>query len=269
MISTGQGRRETAVGFTSTDLLLTLGALALLALLQLPAFAYNREDSHRAVCAENLRRLTLSWLMYADDNGGRLAPNFSSGLTSLTNNWVAGILDYSIRSDNTNPATITQARLYPYNQATEIYRCPADLSAVQGQLRIRSYSMNGWLGTGASGWNVMPSSFQIPTRLDSVRQPDRTFVFIEEHPDSINDGLFVMDMLNTGTKARIIDFPAAYHYVGANLGFGDGSVQYREWLDARTTPPMRFGSGPGLVLDVSSAGNPDIQWLQDRTTYRK
>src|SRR6266542_1848804 len=186
---------STDAAFSLTELLAVLGVLGLLAVLQVSALAHNKGNSHRAVCADNLRRLALSWLMYADDNSGRLAPN-QADLLPTTYNWVAGWLDFSTRADNTNPATITGAKLYPYNRAVEIYRCPEDFSSYRGQLRLRSYSMNSWVGTGSSGWIGSPTSaFQLAADRSQIRQPDRTFVFIEEHPDSINDGTFYVDVV--------------------------------------------------------------------------
>ena len=248
-VSRSQGQEA---AFSRVDLLALLAVLALLVCMQLPALAHNKGNSHRAVCADNLRRLGLSWLMYGDDNCGRLAPNGSDAFP-ITNNWVAGWLDFASRTDNTNVAMITGAKLYPYNKAVEIYRCPDDLSAYRGQLRIRSYSMNGWVGDGTSEWT---SGFQIMTNRSRIRQPDRTFVFIEEHPASINDGLFVVDMSASGP---LVDYPVSYHYSGANLGFADGSVVYHQWLNIPATigpilPPIR---------------GPDVTWLQSVTTYRK
>ena len=246
------GQYESA--FSRVELLAVLAVLALLAIIQSSALAHIKGNSHRAVCADNLRRLALSWLMYADDNRGRLAPN---GDSPSTNNWVSGVLDFS-GTDNTNLARITQAKLYPYNKAVTIYRCPDDLSAVRGQLRIRSYSMSGWVGEGTIAFT---SGFQTITNRSQLRQPDQTFVFIEEHPDSINDGLFVVDM-TPGPGARIIDFPAAYHYYGANVGFADGSAHSRHWLDPRTSPVR-------LSFLVPSPNNPDVAWLQSISTYRQ
>ena len=246
--------REQDSGFSRLELLAVLSVLAMLAAIQLSALAHNKGNSHRAVCADNLRRLAISWLMYADDNRGRLAPN---GDSPSTNAWVTGFLDYS-GTDATNVSKITQAKLFPYNRAVEIYRCPDDLSIVRGQLRVRSYSMNGYVGDGTVGWT---SGFQTMTNRSQIRQPDRTFVFIEEHPDSINDGLFVIDM-TAGVGARLIDFPAAYHHYGANLGFADGSAQFRPWVDPRTSPIR-------LTFGLSSPNNADIAWLQSVTTYRK
>ena len=248
-VSRSQGQEA---AFSRVDLLALLTVLTLLALMQFSALAHTKGNSHRALCADNLRRLALSWLMYADDNCGRLAPNGSDAFP-ITNNWVAGWLDFASRTDNTNVAMITGAKLYPYNKAVEIYRCPDDLSAYRGQLRIRSYSMNGWVGDGTSEWT---SGFQIMTNRSRIRQPDQTFVFIEEHPASINDGLFVVDM---SASASLVDYPASYHYSGANLGFADGSVVYHQWLNIPATigpifPPIR---------------GPDVTWLKSVSTCRK
>src|SRR5438093_11677370 len=166
----GHGRQKGATGFSLSDLLAIVGVLSLLFLLQISAFAHNKGNSHRALCADNLRRLALSWLMYADDNLGRLAPNRSDPFP-VTNNWVTGFLDYS-GTDATNLSKITQAKLYPYNKAVEIYRCPDDLSIVRGQLRVRSYSMNGYVGDGTVGWTA---GFQTMTNRSQFRQSDRTF----------------------------------------------------------------------------------------------
>ena len=177
---------STAAAYSFTELLAVLGVLALMAVLQVSALAHNKGNSHRAVCADNLRRLALSWLMYADDKRGRLAPNRPGG---TTNNWVASPFD-SPGSGPDDPRTITLARLYPYNKAIAIYRCPEDLWAVNHlrtglRMNVRSYSMNGWVGDGASGWVATPDVFQKMIRHFQVRQPDQAFVFLEEHFDSI------------------------------------------------------------------------------------
>ena len=92
--------------------------------------------------------------------------------------------------------------------------------------------------------------------ISQIRQPDQTFVFIEEHPDSINDGLFVVDM---SASAPMVDYPAPYHYAGSQLGFADGSVRYHLWISLATTlgpilPPIR---------------GPDVVWMESVTSYRK
>jgi prepilin-type processing-associated H-X9-DG protein len=60
----------------------------------------------------------------------------------------------------------------------------------------------------------------------------------------------------------MVDFPAPYHGRGAALGFADGHAQVRVWRDNRTVPPG------GLFLNVAQPNNPDIIWLQERSTRR-
>jgi prepilin-type processing-associated H-X9-DG protein len=244
-----QNSTTSSAGFSFADLLAVVGILALLAVIQMPAWAHNKGNSHRFVCADNLRRLGLAWLMYADDNRGRLAPN---GDFPATNNWVGGVLDFASSADNTSVTTITRAKLYPYARAVEIYRCPEDFSSSRGQLRIRSYSMSGWVGDGVREWN---SGFQTMTNRSLIRQPDQTFVFVEEHPNSINDGYFIVDMVSLLT----LDNPAPYHVSGSNLGFADGSVRYHQWLSVPAINELIF----------RSVGGPDVTWLQSVAAYRK
>jgi prepilin-type processing-associated H-X9-DG protein len=252
--------KEAAVSIV--EMLAIIAVLALLGALQLSALANQRSNTSQTVCADNLRRLSVAWQMYADDHQGRLVPNSSS-----TNDWVTGWLSLSpFNSANTNLALITQARLYPYARDVAIYRCPADLTAMGTRLRVRSYSMNNWVGEGAAAW--FSGSGSVQWRLDQVRQPDRTFVFTEEHPGSLNDGMMLvsMDGFTAPSQLRIVDYPGSFHFLGANLSFADGSVQYRRWTDPRTTPP---DTGKNFPLNVASPNNADVAWLQTVSTYRR
>jgi len=77
------GSRENKAGFSRVELLSILAILVLLTCFQLPALAHNKASSHRARCADNLRRLMLSWQEYADDNRGVLVPNQPPGSPAI------------------------------------------------------------------------------------------------------------------------------------------------------------------------------------------
>ena len=124
--------------------------------------------------------------------------------------------------------------------------------------------MNNWIGGSAWGgsgpWTVYTNLAQV-----TAAGPDRLWVLLDEHPDSINDGFFAVDMTGYPTspgQTRIVDFPAYYHGRGATAGFADGRAEVRVWRDNRTVPPG------GLVLNVNQPNNPDIIWLQERSTRR-
>lgn len=264
----GPDRREQDA-FTFTDLLVVLGVVTVLALLTLTAMAHSQPSSDRAGCANNLRRLMQAWQMYADDNTGRLMGNYSPTPGSA---WVSGNLDYSpANSDNTNTAKLTTpafAQIGPYVNSSSLFRCPADAAAlvVGGvpTLRVRSYSMNAYVGPNSD--LPLSPTYQMMTKLVEVSQPDRVFVLLEEHPGSLNDSVFLLDLTRVGLSALIIDYPGHFHLGGANLGMADGHVEHWQWSDARTMPPM---NGAPLALNVSSPNNPDVARIQAAASYPK
>jgi prepilin-type processing-associated H-X9-DG protein len=96
--------------------------------------------------------------------------------------------------------------------------------------------------------------------------PAQHWVFIDEHPDSINDGNFIVTISSSPSQTRIVDYPAAWHDRGAGLAFADGRAEIHRWLDARTMPAPRYDGS--LALNVASPNNPDVAWLAARTSAR-
>ncbi len=250
--------------------MVALGVVAILALLSLSAVAHNQPSSDRAGCANNLRRLMQAWQMYADDNSGLLMAHAATG-GDLP--WVSGNMDFNFgNADNTTPLKLTNAAyaaIGPYVNSSELFRCPADPSTIVfgdgPKSRVRSYSMSELMG------NPMPSTwspmFQVMAKSTEIPQPDRTLVLLEEHPDSLNDSQFAIDLGHVGAAARIIDYPGAFHQGGANLGMADGRVKNWLWADGRTMPPITFTAT--LPLNVSSPNNPDVARLQAAASYLK
>ena len=97
--------------------------------------------------------------------------------------------------------------------------------------------------------------------------PSKNWLLIDEREDSINDGFFVVDMLgypNAPASIMLVDFPASYHNGAAGLNFADGHSEIKKWVDARTRPILK--KGQHLTLNISSPRNPDMVWLQERST---
>jgi prepilin-type N-terminal cleavage/methylation domain-containing protein/prepilin-type processing-associated H-X9-DG protein len=275
-MSSRMPERRSQRGFTLVELLVVIAICGILAGVLLPALARAKTKAQGAGCLSNNRQLALAWLMYADDNNGRLPYNLGGttgrrvAAQGSPMNWVNGVLDWELSPDNTNPATITGASLAPFlNNAVRAYRCPADnvLSGLQQRAgwdhRMRSYSMNAMMGDAGdaseSGYNVNnPGYFQF-FKLSSIPQPLKLFVFLDEHPDSIDDGYFI----NNGDASEWIDLPASYHNGAATFCFADGHSESHRWQEPSTVPPSRPDAAV-LLVAIPPAQRSDFQWVVQR-----
>lgn len=219
--------------------------------------------------------------------------------------WVAGLMrggssiggPYS-GIDATNSALLVDPRysqLAPYVKNPALYRCPADLStwSTSGTpgsnetARVRSYSMsqaigplpNGqlidsghiaghWLSSGnASAPGGTPWRVYIKESDLVAPTPSQLWVMLEEHPDSINDAAFAVQMpLNSGSTF-FIDFPAKYHNNACDFSFADGHVESHRWQVPSVMPPTVWAADTVSLSGSTPAPNdPDILWLAHRTS---
>jgi prepilin-type N-terminal cleavage/methylation domain-containing protein/prepilin-type processing-associated H-X9-DG protein len=234
------GSAKPPSAFTLIELLIVIAIIALLAGLLAPTLAKAKGRARRTVCLNQFKQLALCWTMYNQDNDGRLPQSYSFDPAGNlnTNIWVRGSMDDSPaygqvdpgRLDSTNVDTIVRGSLYPYNQSPAIYRCPSDRSLTKGVPRVRSCSMNGWMGGKPLAGEDEYRLFLNESDLIAPGPAD-AFVFIDEHELSINDGWFAMDM--RGTHGWI-DLPASRHENAFSLSFADGHVEIWTSHDPRT-----------------------------------
>ena len=128
-------------------------------------------------------------------------------------------------------------------------------------------------GAYAGAWLPSPP-YQIYAKLSSIRISSKTFVFIEEHPNSINDGAFAVNMANdlADTSVKIVDFPASHHAGSGELAMADGHVEIHRWLGSKIKPPINLvlAQTGATVAENVPAGDSvaDIRWLSDNTTTK-
>jgi len=276
-------------GFTLIELLVVIAIIAILAGMILPVLAKAKQKAQGIMCMNNHRQLILAWRMYSEDNRDVLvfATADPQG-PKAPYSWVQGVLDFDpVNRSNWDVAQdIKKSPLWKYcGNAAGIWRCPADTSKVvptvgpfagQAVPRVRTMAMSIWTG----GWEGTDAgccgpSWRVYSKFTDMVNPGaaRTWVLMDEREDRINYGNAFTDMTgypdSPGQWRFHFDFPASYHNRAGGFSFADGHAEIKKWLDARTMPPLNDTVAWNAVEYVPSPRNPDIYWMQDRSTRKK
>jgi prepilin-type N-terminal cleavage/methylation domain-containing protein/prepilin-type processing-associated H-X9-DG protein len=274
------------VGFTLLELLIVVAIIGVLAAMLLPALARSKARAQAIFCMNDRKQLALAWTMYSGDNNDRLVYNLGGDANRQSlaprdqPNWVNNIMDWDTSPDNTNTAFVSTSLLGAYASfAASIYKCPADKALSKEQkdagwtARVRSVSMNAMIGDPGQllqgGANVNNPNYLQFLKESDIQNPSTIFVFLDEHPDSINDGYF----LNTNGAAGYsnpewVDLPASYHNGGGSFSFADGHTEIHHWLCDSTKRPSLPEAAP-LPMEIHSTPaqeRADFDWVLRRTS---
>jgi prepilin-type processing-associated H-X9-DG protein len=271
-------------GFVPIEVLAIVAVVFLLMAIALPAASKLKSRSGSFRCSVNHKQIAHAWQLYAHDNGGRSANNFilpdteAAIVTGRFDTWANNIMTWGASGGSTADRSVTnlawaaKGLLHPYTSGDVwLYKCPSDvfISAVQRQRghqkRVRSVSMNAMIGRVS---NVADSNsgrswgfggvYRQWLKARDIPDPAMTFLTLDEHPDSINDGFFISDP-NAPTWG---DIPATLHSGATTFSFADGHAETRKWRSATSRYPVRFVYPQPRTFDA--AGRQDFAWYVSR-----
>jgi prepilin-type N-terminal cleavage/methylation domain-containing protein/prepilin-type processing-associated H-X9-DG protein len=240
------GRRR---AFTLIELLVVIAIIAILAAILFPVFARAREQARKTSCLSNLKQLSLSFLMYAQDYdetfpGIRFGNNPGEG-------W-----PWSVWPGSVDWTGVFTHGVQPYIKNRQIFQCPSgtDNDRWSGANGV-SYCYNEYMYNYSQGWSKQAQVGGAPAGVASVSILSECFssgIYMDWEgagpalPGNVIDGL---------NRIRYHTWnPWKPNHDGTNLAYADGHTKFMakdamrsyrmpsNWTDNRQRPIVYPGA---------------------------
>ncbi len=260
-------------GFTLIELLVVIAIIAILAAMLMPALNKAKIRAVSAQCMGNSKQLGLAWVMYSGENRESLPINSDwCGSYNGIPSWVTSVMDWGTGSDNTNMVKLVKdgsSLLGSYLGSNyKVFACPAanfvkdQQRALGWDHRVRSVAMNGSVGDGSkfgTGWanvHIVKKSTEFHTP-----GPSDVWLFLDEHPDSIDDETFYTPNYTAGIT-KLLEIPGCQHAGACGVTFADGHSEIHKWKGKFSSQPVTYSYTINVTI---SSSDPDLAWLAQRT----
>ena len=301
--------RSKRLAFTLIELLVVIAIIAIIASILLPVLNKAQMRAQEIQCENNISQLTRGVLLYSGDQNGLFPPNpdyeaFPCWVAgSMRSGSPLAGTPYS-GTDATNSQLLVDSRyscMADIVKNPAVYKCPADLSTWSTSSsaghnerpRVRSYSMSQSVGPNESGtinptaaggnyvghWlsnrnNSAPGGFPWKVFIkDSAiigMSPSDLFVLVDEHPNSINDGAFAVQVPINHQQTYFIDMPGKTHGgTSCGFSFADGHAEIHRWQEPSVIPNIVWAADTSAGVggaQYSAPSDPDVYWLVRHAT---
>lgn len=219
--------KVTCSAFTLVELLVVMAVVGLLAGLSVPAIQKATESGRRSACTSNIKNLTQTLLLYAQQNDG----NFPS-IVYRGKSWPTCLFEAGL---------IRAPTAYSENQGKNMFYCPSACS-------VRKPSLGNWL---TYCMNDYAGARDPQVGLQSAFGMKQVRVSAHSKFSLIMDGCWKdggyaanvnpLDQPPTGAHPPSKDTNSPT--LGVNVGFADGHVEMVKKSDIPNDPSKVFWSG--------------------------
>ena len=255
-------------GFTLIELLVVIAIIAVLMAILMPALNRAREQGKRAMCNGNLKQLTLAWIMYADENDGKLVNGAPLGTPGQADAgpgnhpneipWVGRCYASNYGSggqvpEQTQIRAIKAGALWDYVKDVGLYQCP---TGTRGEM-LTYAAMDGVNGLIRTDTNKLGIFLKKITDIQGSHALRLVF---------IGEGWVTPDSFATHyVQEQWWDDPPVRHGDGVTLSFADGHAEHHKWkgIDTIKMGRDRQRGHPGNHYSpTTDEGKMDLHYIQ-------